>query len=253
MPGFSRRRRLLGTKAYPGNDEGCFVIAMLIGGFFTLGITWVGLLVYFVITRVGQSSKVGIHVEKPNLASSRLNKEVPEEGKKTNSYQRPEQNKLTKEQKKQAIRAWKLEEKKLAEYEKSLRLMPPQKDERTTEQKLLDELTYKFGKKTALEKLMKGYAGGNARPALTKKPITSGPKSGWVYVIRDNSTGLYKIGRTKHLDQRMRQLGVGKTATLIQKKQVSDSYAVEKDAHKRYKNSRLPQTEYFKLNSPPTI
>ena len=72
-------------------------------------------------------------------------------------------------------------------------------------------------------------------------------------MIRDNSTGLYKIGRTKHIDQRMRQLGVGKTATLIQKRQVSDSYAVEKAAHRRYKTPRLPQTEYFKLNSPPII
>ena len=78
-------------------------------------------------------------------------------------------------------------------------------------------------------------------------------KSGWVYVLRDNSTGLYKIGRTKNISQRMRQLGVGKTSTLVQKKYVSDSYAAEKAAHKRYKNFRLPQTEYFKLTSPPIV
>ena len=45
---FSRRRRLLGTKAYPGskNEEHWFVIAMLIGGFFTFGITWIALAIY---------------------------------------------------------------------------------------------------------------------------------------------------------------------------------------------------------------
>ena len=45
---FSRRRRLLGTKAYPDgkNEERWFVIAMLIGGFFTFGITWVALAIY---------------------------------------------------------------------------------------------------------------------------------------------------------------------------------------------------------------
>ena len=84
-------------------------------------------------------------------------------------------------------------------------------------------------------------------------PQNDPKKSGWVYVLRDNSTGLYKIGRTKNISQRMRQLGVGKTSTLIQKKHVSDSYAVEKAAHRRYKDYRLPQTEYFKLNSPPVI
>ena len=45
---FSRRRRLLGTKAYPGskNEERWFVVAMLIGGFFTFGITWIALAIY---------------------------------------------------------------------------------------------------------------------------------------------------------------------------------------------------------------
>lgn len=50
---FSRRRRLLGTKAYPGgkNEERWFVIGMLIGGFFTFGITWVALAFYLATTQ----------------------------------------------------------------------------------------------------------------------------------------------------------------------------------------------------------
>lgn len=87
----------------------------------------------------------------------------------------------------------------------------------------------------------------------TGHPGSSTARSGVVYVIQDTSTGLYKIGRTTNMERRMRELGVGKTARLIDSKAVNDAAAVEKAAHKRYKDSRLPQTEYFKLNSRPRI
>jgi len=89
--------------------------------------------------------------------------------------------------------------------------------------------------------------------ALTAWAEGDSGKRGYVYVIRDKSTGLYKIGRTKNLQRRMKQLGVGTTAQLIKSSLVSDSYATEKAAHKRYKAARLPQTEYFKLWHEPTI
>lgn len=82
---------------------------------------------------------------------------------------------------------------------------------------------------------------------------TSDQRSGTVYIIQDLSSGLYKIGRTNNLNRRMKELGVGKTARLVDSKQVSDSAAIERAAHKRYRSSRLPQTEYFKLPHPPTI
>jgi predicted GIY-YIG superfamily endonuclease len=81
----------------------------------------------------------------------------------------------------------------------------------------------------------------------------NGSSAGTVYVIQDIATGMYKIGRTKNLDRRMKELGVGKTAKLIQHAEVSDSFSVEKAAHRRYSSKRLPQSEYFKLNSPPSI
>ena len=81
----------------------------------------------------------------------------------------------------------------------------------------------------------------------------SGDSPGTVYVIQDKETGLYKIGRTTNMQRRMRELGVGKTARLITSKSVGDAPAVEKAAHQRYKANRLPQTEYFKLGSPPAI
>jgi predicted GIY-YIG superfamily endonuclease len=77
--------------------------------------------------------------------------------------------------------------------------------------------------------------------------------AGVVYVIEEMRTGLYKIGMTTNLERRMRELGVGKTARLVQQRQVSDARAVERAAHERYKAHRIPQTEYFKLNSPPSI
>jgi hypothetical protein len=82
---------------------------------------------------------------------------------------------------------------------------------------------------------------------------STGGRAGTVYVIQDISTGLYKIGITTNMQRRMRELGVGTTARLVEQKQVSDARAVEKAAHKRYKAQRLPQTEYFRLDRPPTI
>ena len=81
----------------------------------------------------------------------------------------------------------------------------------------------------------------------------SAQASGTVYVIQDIKTRLYKIGRTRNMKRRMRELGVGSTARLINSRQVSDAAKAERAAHKRYKSARLPQSEYFKLNSPPVI
>ena len=37
----------------------------------------------------------------------------------------------------------------------------------------------------------------------------NGVKAGFVYVIQDVYTGMYKISRTKDLDRRMKELGAG--------------------------------------------
>lgn len=116
----------------------------------------------------------------------------------------------------------------------------------------------KYGTEAALNFIRTNWpVNGATSTAKSLKPYTPAmqqtEKSGWVYVIQDKTTGLYKIGRTKNIERRMKQLGVGKSARLIQRKMVVDSYAVERTAHQRYKNSRLPQTEYFKLSSPPVL
>jgi len=84
-------------------------------------------------------------------------------------------------------------------------------------------------------------------------PTTDPDKKGHVYVIQDMRSGLYKIGWTTDMTRRMKELGVGKTSRLIQSKEVDDAPSIEKEAHIRYKNSRLPQTEYFNLDTPPSI
>ena len=80
-----------------------------------------------------------------------------------------------------------------------------------------------------------------------------GAKAGYVYVIQDVYTGMYKIGRTKDLDRRMKELGVGVSTNLIKAQFFNDCHAVEKRMHKEYADSRLPGTEYFRLSCPPWL
>ena len=79
------------------------------------------------------------------------------------------------------------------------------------------------------------------------------PNAGFVYVIQDVYTGMYKIGRTTNLDRRLKQLGVGVSANLIKAQFFYDCHEVEKRMHREYADSRLPGTEYFRLSCPPWL
>tara|TARA_B100001250_G_scaffold42389_1_gene33510 strand:+ start:171 stop:614 length:444 start_codon:yes stop_codon:yes gene_type:complete len=68
--------------------------------------------------------------------------------------------------------------------------------------------------------------------------------SGWVYLIR-NGADLYKIGITQNLEQRMKTL---KPDEIVSTLKTDDYQQLEKKLHKRYKNVRLPQSEYFRLD-----
>ena len=78
--------------------------------------------------------------------------------------------------------------------------------------------------------------------------------AGWVYVIKDMDSGLYKIGKTDNWERRFKQLKVdGQTIQVIQLRWVEDRHSIEKyhlDLHAAY---RLPQSEWFKLNHPPIV
>ena len=66
---------------------------------------------------------------------------------------------------------------------------------------------------------------------------------GWLYLIKNGD--LYKIGITKNIDKRMRQL---KPDYVVAKLYSSRFIELERELHKRYKNVRIPQTEYFRLD-----
>ena len=67
---------------------------------------------------------------------------------------------------------------------------------------------------------------------------------GWVYLIRNRD--IYKIGITKNIEIRMRQL---KPDNVIAKLYTSDFIKLEREFHNKYKKMRIPQTEYFRLDN----
>ena len=67
--------------------------------------------------------------------------------------------------------------------------------------------------------------------------------SGWLYLIKNRD--IYKIGITKNFESRMRQL---KPDQVIAKLYSSDYKQLERELHKRYKDVRIPQSEYFRLD-----
>ncbi len=68
---------------------------------------------------------------------------------------------------------------------------------------------------------------------------------GWIYLIRNGD--LYKIGVTQNLDRRLKELKPDETICTV----LTENYLfLEKQLHKRYKNVRIPQSEYFRLSKP---
>ena len=68
--------------------------------------------------------------------------------------------------------------------------------------------------------------------------------SGYVYLIKNRD--LYKIGITENLEQRMKQLKPDKVVSTLR---TEDFETLEKELHKKYKDVRIPQTEYFRLTN----
>ena len=68
--------------------------------------------------------------------------------------------------------------------------------------------------------------------------------NGWLYLIKNKD--LYKIGITKNLENRMRQL---KPDNVVAKIYTADFVKLERELHNRYKKLRIPQTEYFRLEN----
>jgi hypothetical protein len=66
---------------------------------------------------------------------------------------------------------------------------------------------------------------------------------GFVYLIRNQD--IFKIGITENLLNRMSQLEPDEIIDVIK---CSNFRELEKDLHREYKECRIPQTEYFRLD-----
>ena len=64
--------------------------------------------------------------------------------------------------------------------------------------------------------------------------------AGIVYLIRNGD--LHKIGTTTNLQRRMKQL---KPDEIVKTLETTKFRAIEKELHRKYKDVRLPQTEYW--------
>jgi len=74
-----------------------------------------------------------------------------------------------------------------------------------------------------------------------QKPINSLEK-GFVYLIRNDD--IYKIGITDNLLRRFNQLKPDEVLNVVR---CSNFESLEKELHKKFKEYRIPQTEYFRL------
>jgi hypothetical protein len=74
-------------------------------------------------------------------------------------------------------------------------------------------------------------------------------KTGYVYLLKSNLLGGYKIGITTNPASRFKALAVGTKATLIGYWKLDAYRELEKQLHTEYKDARVPQSEWFDLNS----
>ena len=73
--------------------------------------------------------------------------------------------------------------------------------------------------------------------------VNNSLREGFVYLIRNQD--IFKIGITENLLNRMTQL---EPDEIIDVMKCSNFREIERDLHRDYKESRIPQTEYFRLN-----
>ena len=72
-------------------------------------------------------------------------------------------------------------------------------------------------------------------------------KTGYLYLLKNNVLGGYKIGITTAPKARFKALSVGTKAMLIGYWQLDAYRELEKQLHKEYADNRVPQSEWFNL------
>ena len=73
-------------------------------------------------------------------------------------------------------------------------------------------------------------------------------KTGYIYFLKSNLLGGYKIGITTNPQSRFKALGVGSKATLLGYWSLDAYRELEKNLHTEYRAERVPQSEWFDLN-----
>ena len=72
-------------------------------------------------------------------------------------------------------------------------------------------------------------------------------RPGYLYLLKNNILGGYKIGITTNPSARFKALQVGTKATLFGYWQTDAYRELEKHLHKQYAAQRVPQSEWFNL------
>ena len=78
--------------------------------------------------------------------------------------------------------------------------------------------------------------------------ITMTIDAGYIYLIKSRILGGYKVGKTTNPDQRFSQLNVPKKATVVACWYTEQMSNLEKAIHKKFKDVRVPQSEWFDLS-----
>ena len=86
----------------------------------------------------------------------------------------------------------------------------------------------------------------DGKPAIKARrlPERSTAGFGFVYFVRNDE--IYKIGITDNLLRRIKEL---KPDEILNSVRCSNYQEIEKSMHAHFKNRRIPQTEYFRLNA----
>ena len=100
-----------------------------------------------------------------------------------------------------------------------------------------------FNQYSLRENFIQNYYNQSDLNSSTSNINISNESSGFVYLIRNQD--IFKIGITENLLNRMSQLEPDEIIDVIK---CSNFRELEKDLHRDYKNCRIPQTEYFRLN-----
>ena len=95
------------------------------------------------------------------------------------------------------------------------------------------------------ESLLPESALHSGKPVIrrSKQPEKSTSSFGFVHFVRNDD--IYKLGITDNLLRRMKELNPDEILNAVR---CSNYQAIEKKMHVHFKNRRIPQTEYFRLD-----